>query len=264
MKSSPNYNQKGIAHLGLILAGVVVLGVIGFAGFKVFSGKKATDNNIISRAALEAACTESDKNICKFQAGWKTHKYYTVKMKTTGGETAYETITIDNTMYTKAPNGVWWQQTLKSEENTSKLDFTFDDSSDDSEKKDAPKTTYKNLGTETCGDLTCHKYQVLTEGSEDIEYIWFDTEDYQLRKTRTESKDGSVTEGTFSYDKISITAPSPVKELGPNQYLVPGQNEPQILPDGASGTVPSGGDISAGTADEPAYDEPAPDETFSE
>jgi outer membrane lipoprotein-sorting protein len=226
------------------------------------NGKGSESETALSanKAAIEAACKETDKNICKFMASWQTHEYYTVKMKSTGGEAdsestyksqgdnkfhmivsatasspAYETITIDKAMYTKAPNGVWWKQVLKDDEPTNTPDFSFDDS-DDAENSDEPaaKTTYKNLGTETCGNLTCHKYQVITPGSEDTEYIWFDTKDYQLRKQRTESKDGSVTESTFSYEKIAITAPSPVKELGPNQYLVPGENEPQTLPDTSS------------------------------
>jgi hypothetical protein len=113
---------------------------------------------------------------------------------------------------------------------------------DSNKESDTPEvkniTTYKNLGTEACEKLTCYKYQVIDTGvPDDTQYIWFDNKDYQLRRTRYEGKDGSVSESTYSYNKFNITVPSPVKELGKNQYLVPGDAEPQTMPD--PGSMPS-------------------------
>lgn len=264
MKTSMRLNQQGLAHVALVLVLVVVLGAVGFAGYKVVSKNKAgdtSDNSAVTKAAIEAACKETDKNICKFMSSWKTNKYYTVVSKTTTdgkttestyktegdkkfhviatGDTPYEMIVIDKDTYTKAPNGTWWKQTTKPEEKTpgpaDKFDFGTD--VDDSNTPDEPedKTTYKNLGTEACGKLTCHKYEIVSSATpDDKEFIWFDTKDYQLRRTLSQYKDGTVSESTYSYDKISIKVPSPVKELGPNQYLMPGSNEPTTMPDAGS------------------------------
>jgi outer membrane lipoprotein-sorting protein len=261
MKISRQTDQQGFAHVLLVIIIVAVLGVIGFVGWKVVS-KKATDTaaNTVSRAALEAACKETDKNVCKFMASWKSQKYYTVTTKSTSdgttsestyqsegttkfhltakGETPYEMIVLGNDTYTKASNGTWWKQTTKPEE-TKKFSSAADPSEKvvDDTTADTPesKTTYKNLGKEACGNLTCYKYQVIDSSSpDDKSYIWFDTKDYQLRRTRDEAKDGTVTDSTYSYDKVAITVPSPVKVLGPNQVLVPGQSEPMTLPDASS------------------------------
>lgn len=257
---TPIKNQQGIAHIALVVIILAVLGVIGFAGYTVVKGKKDGGvSNSVAKAVAEAKCEEEDKNICKFQAGWKAQEYYTIVSKTSGdgvnsestyrtegedkfhltasGETPYEMIVIGDTTYTKASTGTWWKKTTKKEEVKQFSDSYDFDTEDEDTTSDEPKdtTTYKALGTEPCGKLTCYKYQVIDSSApDDKSFIWFDTKDYQLRKTRDEAKDGTVSESTFNYDKISIKAPTPVKELGPNQYLVPGQAEPQTMPDAAS------------------------------
>jgi hypothetical protein len=157
-------NQSGIAHLALVLLFVVVLGVVGFAGYTVFvkSQDPATDSDkVVSKAAIEAACKETDKNICKFMASWKAQSYYTVTNKSTtdgattestyktdgqkkfhisaSGETPYEMIVADNATYTKAANGTWWKQTAK-QEDASKYTESFDfDDSDNSTSSDSSR-----------------------------------------------------------------------------------------------------------------------------
>lgn len=224
MKTPVRINQYGVAHLGLVVLIVVVLGGIGFAGWKVMSKNKdaGAKTSAVSKEALEAACTESDQNICTFMSSWKANKYYTVTSKTTTdgsttettytadgdkkfhmvarGDTPYEMIVIDTATYTKAANGTWWKQTTKPEETAKYTDnFKYDDPKESETSGSEVKTTYKNLGSETCGSLTCHKYQVVNSNQpEDKEYIWFDTKDFQLRKTRSETKDGTVSESSFS------------------------------------------------------------------
>jgi hypothetical protein len=262
MQSSHRARQQGIAHLGLMLALAIVLGAVGFAGYRVFAGKKPTADTVVGKAArvaAEKACTETDKNVCKFMASWKLQKYYTVKSTMTGeneniesiykadgdkkfhisttGSNAFEMISIDKDTYTKAADGTWWKSTAQSEETKKYADnFTYKDSEETSNSENpTDKTTYKSLGKEACGNLTCFKYQVLNSSTpNDKEYIWFDDNDYQLRRNRTEVKDGGTTDSTFSYDKVTISVPSPVKELGPNQYLMPGASEPTTLPDAGS------------------------------
>jgi hypothetical protein len=122
-----------------------------------------------------------------------------------------------------------------------KPDFSDDHATNTVEQ--ASKTTYKSLGQEACAKLTCYKYKVIDSSApDDNEFIWFDTKDYQLRKLRHEDKDGGVSEQTYSYDKISIVVPSPVKELGPTQYIIPGQNEPVTAPD-VNSVAPDAGSV---------------------
>lgn len=245
-------NNQGIAHLAIIMV-VVVLAVVGAVGWYVFN-KQKNGGNSLSDAVKQATqkCEIDDKDICKFFASWKENKYYVIdSTNTSGGKTttskmeyvapdryhmvstdpAYETINIGDTTYTKdMSDGKWWKQTVaKTETNsTEEAKVDFEEPTDD--KPAEQQTTYKLIAKEACGDLTCFKYQVLDPANkETVEYIWFDTEDYQLRKTRTESK-GDVYEAVFSYTKIEINEPSPVKELGANQSVVPGSSVPMDGP----------------------------------
>jgi hypothetical protein len=222
---------------------VVVAAVAGL-GYYVF--KKQKGSNSLSDAAKQALikCDYEDKNLCKFFASWKDSKYYTINSTTiTEGKTstmkieyvapdkyhmvstapAYETITIGDVVYTKDnSDGKWWKQTPPKEEaDRTKEEVKIDFDEPDKDKPAEQQTQYKFITKEACGNLTCFKYQVIDPtNKETTEYIWFDDKDYQLRKTSSEYKDGR-TESTFSYSKIEIKEPSPVKELGHNQMPNP-------------------------------------------
>jgi outer membrane lipoprotein-sorting protein len=259
MKTSVNTDQRGVAHLGLILLLVVVVGMVGFAGWRVTQKGKEKDSSLATAVKQVAAkCDLDDKDLCKFMTSWKNNKYYTVKTVDTSdgkssqatyqsegtdkfhmsatGENSFEMITIGDTSYTKdAKDGKWWKQTLKPEEKKQySMDdnLKFDDSSKD--EPEADKTTYKKLSKEPCGNRQCFKYQVIDpENKGSTEFIWFDDQDYQLRREMTQNADGSKSEMTFSYDKVSITAPSPVKEVAPNQVVIPGASQPMDMPSDA-------------------------------
>ncbi len=70
----------------------------------------------------------------------------------------------------------------------------------------------KKLGEEACGNLTCLKYQMdeSTLGSSTI--VWFDTKEHKTRKMETKVQ-GVTSTVEFSYENVSIQAPSPVKEM---------------------------------------------------
>lgn len=250
--------QQGIAHIGMIIGVVIFIAVVGLIAWRVWDAQKnrsSSSDAAIQQALANVNCEGQDKDICKFYASWKASSSYKVSsINTYGGQTTsstfesadsgkryhmvtavngkpYETINIDNALYTKAADGTWWKQTITvGKESDYKSDDYSYDFTDPETTEPEQKTTYKLLGKESCGKLTCFKYQVVNTGStETTEYIWFDDRDYQLRRMRTESKDGN-SDQTFSYDKVTINVPSPVKELGPNQMLNPETGEVITLP----------------------------------
>lgn len=256
-------DQRGIGHIGIILAIVVVL-VAGGVGWWVWQ-KNKNDKGTATQSQLDAVknakCDYEDKDICKFFASWKATDYYTMSATTEagdktstitaqsegddkthitlGGELTYEIITIGNVLYTKAGD-TWYKQTLAEpeiEEHTNSAEVTFTEPSQD----DEVPITYKKIGTEKCGDHTCFKYQIMNDGLPGTtQYIWFDDKNYQLRRVQV-SDESSTYDATFNYEKVSIKEPSPVKDLAPNQYIVPGQSEPTTLP--SSGDIPNAEDL---------------------
>ena len=246
-------DQRGIGHLGIVLALAVIIGV-GAVGWWVLV--KNSDNaaeKALQTALKNAKCDYDDNDLCKFFTSWKAQRYYTVESTVKGGkagnttstiqaegdkkshmvlrgETNYETIAIDDTLYTKAANGTWWRQTLSSTDVGSYSDNTSSKLPEPS-REDSAKATYKKLGKETCGQFNCFKYQVVDASStQSNSYIWFDDHNYQLRRAQTINNDGTEYDASFSYEKVHISEPSPVKDLQPGQYLLPGQSEPTSTP----------------------------------
>lgn len=251
MKYQPlQKNNKGAMNVIVIVVVVAVLAAIGFVGWRVMQNKS---DEPLTKAAKEvlAKCEEDDKDLCKFFANSVGSKKFSITSTATSGgnttksiikidngktymktegELAYEVISIGDSTYTKAGD-TWYKQTAKKTEDkpVKAEDYTFEEPK---KEENAPKTTYEKQGKEACGNLTCFKYKVVDPSNTDTtEYIWFDDQDFLARKTRSESKDGSVNEAVYSYENVSVTEPSPVKELGANQYIVPGQTEPQTMPD---------------------------------
>ena len=239
--------NRGLAPVVLILLVVVILGAIGFVGWRVMNSK---NSNSVTDTVKQAVtkCTYSDKDLCKFITNFKANKFYTVKSTSTSsgtttnmtmqyvapdktylkmdGEGSYEIIVIDKTTYTKAGN-TWYKSVAKPNSNTPDTKVDFDEPKDDTTAQE----TYKKIGEEACGNLKCFKYEVIDKNNTTTkEFIWFDTKDYQLRKTRSEGPGADVSESTFSYDKVTINEPSPVKELKEGEYLMPGATEPTTMP----------------------------------
>jgi outer membrane lipoprotein-sorting protein len=256
MKQLLTKDQRGVGHLGLIIAMVVVL-ALGGVGYFVYTKNK--NDGSTNPALQNVECPYDDKDLCKFFTSYKALDSYTVTstseadgeklemvLRVDGedkshlkmeGATPYEVITIGQATYTKAADGTWWKQT---NENETAADLKSDVSVDLEEPETVegePTEIYQKEGKEKCGNLTCFKYRTTdSAGSAATTYIWFDDKDYQLRRTQVIS-DGNTSDMLFSYDNVNITEPSPVKELGENQYLLPGQSEPTTLP--GTGEVPT-------------------------
>jgi hypothetical protein len=134
---------------------------------------------------------------------------------TDNGKETMNMITVGDTTYSKDyADNKWWKKTDNKKQNdvlTSKTTPDYEKNFKDTTVED--KTTYKKITKEACGKLQCLKYQIIDpSNTESAEYIWFDNKEYLLRKTRSEGQDGSVSEQTYVYDKISIKEPSPTKE----------------------------------------------------
>jgi outer membrane lipoprotein-sorting protein len=241
MKISLQKDNRGIAHLALIL-GVVVIAIIGGVGYMVYS-RQSSDNhsamNMVSNKEVEAACNKEidDNNFCKFASGWtdlvnykavttSTSKDGTSVMTleaenkekshmliTTNGKDSSEAITIGNSTYIKDYSDNKWtkfttSESTKTEDIKSDIDVDFKEST----TAETDKTQYKLIGKEACGSLTCFKYQIIDPkdpGSE--QFVWFDTKDYMLRRWSTKDANGT-SDTVFTYDSIKISEPSPVKE----------------------------------------------------
>src|SRR6185503_19808218 len=84
------------------------------------------------------------------------------------------------------------------------------DSSDLTQKN---TISYKSLGKEACGKLTCFKYQVFDKTqTASSQFVWFDTKDYRMQ--RYQMSDGKdTTDMTITYQTVKITQPSPVQDF---------------------------------------------------
>lgn len=75
------------------------------------------------------------------------------------------------------------------------------------------RENYHYEGQEPCGDLVCYKYKITSANTPTlIDYIWFDTQDYLLRRHLSTSGDAS-TNNQFEYREVHISEPSPVREV---------------------------------------------------
>jgi len=241
-------NQKGFAPvLIIIIIAVVALGVIGY----LMTNKNKTGGGItlpkFGGPALNANCELKDPDLCKYVNQTSTGDFMKngVIMKTTttdksgkktdsvfeidGKENSRMTSSADGkqtmgfvhmgavTYTLDVSDGKWW----KYENKTDKISPEADKDQNLEQYKEQGKkiaeeikdnTSYKKIGKEACGSLTCFKYQIIIKDMPDLtEYIYFDDREYLMRKTRTEDKSGMITETTYEYQSVSIKEPSPVK-----------------------------------------------------
>lgn len=135
-------------------------------------------------------------------------------------------IMIGDTTYLKDySDNKWWKQISKPEETPTETPEKPEDLKTELMQEDP--SLYKNLGTEACGNLTCYKYEQTFKDSPGKRTFWFDNKQYLLRKETAGYGEFSTTI-EYSYDGISITVPSPTKDVpeGRNiyEYLNSGGN----------------------------------------
>ncbi len=241
-------NQKGFAPIAIILIAVVILGAVGYTLTKGKTGGGITLPKI-GGPALNANCELKDPDLCKYvnrsmtgdffkngmvmntvttdKNGKKSESLFEIDGKENSRMMSYQDgketmgiVNLNKISYMKdLTDGKWW----KYESNTDQKSETKDQKPENikeqmkkyaEEYKD--KTTYKKIGKETCGALTCFKYQmILTDMPDYTQYIYFDDREYLMRKTRTEDKSGMITETSYEYKSVTIKEPSPIKEGSP-------------------------------------------------
>jgi len=232
----------------LIIVFVVILVVTLVIVSVLFLKDRFVSSNKIDKKTLNTACKQNDKNICNFID--KLNKIENISVKTTandvrGGKLVTTTqiqgkykhseiksytneqpaieIVVDDYEYQKDnSDGKWWRS--PSRVDSGAVPTPVDPTSPTSPEvfglvindHGLENTTFQEIGTEICGNLTCLKYQVFdVDWTDTKKYVWFDTKDYLPRKTVEYYNDSSAsltTEAIITYDNIKITEPSPVKE----------------------------------------------------
>ena len=167
-----------------------------------------------------------------------------------------EMIIIGDTTYVKDPtDNTWWKQvnttTATEKPGTSMKVPSLDEIKQEYTSKQ-DNTVFKALGTEACGSLTCYKYSETDNGdAASTRTFWFDNQQFLTRKDETAH--GSVTiTNTYSYDNISVTAPSPTKDVpaGHNAFEYMMGNPGAGAPTSAQGSAATGNGAKAPSQEE--------------
>lgn len=265
MKKPLYQNNRGIAHLAVIVAVVVVVAV-GAAGWYAYQNRDkdsknesaADANSVVADSKIEKACKKvyGDDDLCKFSSRYTATGPYKATYANTdkNGKTSIMVMEVDSKnnssvitkegdtevgayislngdMYVKDMADGQWTKYPKSpdtpvSDNNPADNLKIDTKEDD--KSEAERITYKKLGKEKCGNATCLKYQVIDPSKPTAEsIIWFGDKDYQLHKWSFKDTEGNINIGEFVYTAVTIKAPSPVKAAP----TVPSQADLQSLID---------------------------------
>ncbi len=250
MKNTFHQDKRGFAHVAIIAVLVVILAA-GGAGYYVYSKNKKDKNTNsssastgVSKAATEATNADcmtlyNDKNLCKAVSKYGKNQSYKLALTSTdksgkvstiemqldsksntsmvtkeGSKETSALISLNGDSYIKDETSGSWTKYPKSTDTTQDTsttnDFNFDFKGEIA-KTSAQRISYKNLGKEACGKLTCYKYQETdpsTSGT--TTYFWIGTSDYLIHQFSTTDSDGTKTIGTIEMASVTISVPSPV------------------------------------------------------
>lgn len=249
MRSLIKHNERGMALPLLIVLIVIVLGVIGGIYWFVIrdkdsnTGANQSAEDKAAASAMLAACEKEvgDDDFCKYASNMGSLYSYqesftavttgsfggmetTSTMKSDGkgnmhtisttSQGVAESISLNNVTYTKASGQNFWYR-IPSDTTTSSDDEEEDAPSYDfdSSESTGPKTIYKNLGKEACGNLTCIKYQTYSEDTPNNTWtVWFDDKEFKTRKMEMIGE-GYTSTTVYTYEPVTITEPSPVQDM---------------------------------------------------
>ncbi len=228
-------DSRGLAHLSLILLLAAVVGVGGFAYWRVSSynnkdkanGKEtvAPDGTTSNSGTISDECVAQtgDENICRLGAIADLSQYSSeVHMDMEGMQSVikFDGKGNSDTVVGDVGRGI----SVGGKYYIYMMDEWYDSGSDSSQapKSDVPgfsfATTagikYENQGKEPCGDDTCFKYR-MSEGilGDGVVVCWFGDEDFLPR--RYESTGGLTGKLTMiiDYKPVTITAPEGAKPI---------------------------------------------------
>jgi len=237
-------SETGIAHLLLIVLGVVVIAGIGFVGWKVADSHKAktpsSNSSSSSTTSTNSSClaTYHDNKICNFaafstsfnktaytaalnitqngttsNATLKSDGKGNTELTTTSSGESLDAITLDNVEYVQSNGTGSWI-----EYNTGTTTPTTNPTSSMNIGVGNAGVSFKYLDTEACGSLTCYKYQVTDSATPGAtQYVWFDNSGYKLRQWQYSDGSGNTTDMTVTYTSVNITKPSPVENFSTTQ-----------------------------------------------
>lgn len=246
------HKEKGVAPIVIVIV-VAVLAIGGYFAFQ--KGGSVPGLPLPAAVSLNPNCKYNDPDLCKF-VNRILQGNYLDKMSSKGvtkdkdgkstaefvmeiegaekthmsmmanGALVMENITIGKTVYVKDPkDGKWWKQTVKEVETTGDDEIPVQTSDEVKRQYEGGKTTYKKIGKEQCGNLTCFKYQQMSEGFSQADgtmFVYFDDREYMLRKMVVAHAQGGSTETTYEFGNVSVQAPSPTKDVpaGQNIYMM--------------------------------------------
>ncbi len=231
-----NKDERGIGHLALVLLIVIVVGVLGFVGWRVISQDKAKNETVKSATGdADRDCLEvyNDKVLCGFatnNANFRKLSYTAVNnsadsmgqttqitvqnngsgsssIASKAGNSQFNSIVIGPTTYVQNNGSPWVKYdhdapAAPSPANNLKFTFSSPDTSKDQ------RVNYKKIGQERCGGANCYKYQVSSPTISGTTYIWINPNDDYLMRLTTKSSDGT-NDISVTYGTVTITAPSP-------------------------------------------------------
>jgi hypothetical protein len=255
--------EHGFGYVTLIIATAAVTSVVMIGLHMWQAGRSSGVSKELKEALANSNCSaEKDPHLCKFFVSTGAQKFSTVDFtdfsngtNTSGsyetdndakyhvtvenGGHTYEVIGIGTTLYSKAASGkTWWRQQVR-QSDLNKYDSAPGTSQVfTATNADGATITYQRQETAACptvSNLTCRKYQVNDPSrAGEARFIWFDDSYYQLQRLKSIGN-GHTVDATFGYQKTDIDAPSDSEQLPPNKYVVPGQSEPVVVPEGGVG-----------------------------
>ena len=228
MESAPFKKQKSLSQILLICVVLLIVVMIGIFLMRTTMTQIATKKSITKiclydehvctfltklnnpqqfynepiTATISLTSTNTVKGKVILQADMKNNVYATLSQN---GKPSGEILVIGSMLYKKDPEGVWQeQQNLGNNTVTQFRTKAFQEVN-----KSGKDISYMFINaTSPCDIYTCMQYQLMAPTlGKNKEFVFFDTKNYLLRKTVTQTPEGNITETSFAYTPLTITLP---------------------------------------------------------
>ncbi len=142
-------------------------------------------------------------------------------ISTTGEKESSEMILLNGATYIKDLTDGSWMKMPADPENNDSESFSVSNMMDEMKaelESDEYKMVFTKVGEESCGEmaptLTCGVYTMMEAADSSYSTkMWIDTKEHLARKMETSMGDDSTSTIYYSYESVTITEPSPVKEF---------------------------------------------------